>query len=687
MAFREYTALAGACLLLCASVAPAAATPRLTPTPDGVRWSGAALAGVARTSARIAAWRAALDDTGVVGAAVRIALADTLAARGDTLGAESLLDDTRLAHSLWGLDALIRRAGYRAAHGDTAGAARLLEQRDERDWRTAELATWEARLATFRAALRDTARAEHLALSAVDRSAVNPSAGKEAFQTLERITTAKTGERRRSLELATVTADWYGGKRAEAIERARAVARRSRGTADEWRDVYWVLQLCRDARKPRLALVFADAVGRRAATAEQRERLQMARARAYRDLGRPDSALKLFGRLSSSASDTQRRMLAAWEGAREAQDRSRWRGAARAFDLADSLRSRVPDGVPAQVHEARSLAGLMYWLLGDTRRAEQRWRSRGDERSRFWLAILLRRRGVAEGDSILRTEFAEQAGFGLYRVAARETLGVRGWSGEALAFAPDTVAPRFAEAVVRLAGPLALSEAAARLVSARDRRDPRVPGDNRGGIAASTWHAITAASYVGGDVAGATRAADRALQSLGRDSLAWDMVPWAFPPAYETEVKLAAREFGIERSLLWAFTRQESRFDARAVSRSNARGLTQLLPGTARDMAKALREPFPADTVVFEPARALRYGARYMRWLLDRFDGHVAVALTGYNAGAGKVRPDWRELIARGGDMLYVELAANADTQDYVRRILGYRQAYRELRPFTATTP
>ncbi len=679
--------LVGACLLMWAAVVPAFATPRLMPTPGGVRWSGAALTGVRRASAPIAAWRAALADTGVVGLAVRVALADTLAARGDTLGAQSLLADPRLAHSLWGLDALVRRAGYRAARGDTAGAARLLEQRDERDWRTAELATWEARLATYRAALRDTARAEGLALSAVDKSAVNPGAGMEAFRTLERIATAKSGAPLRNLEMATVTAEWNGGKRTEAIERARAVASRSRGTADEWRDVQWVLQLCRDARKPRAALLFADAAARRATTTDQREQLQMARARAYRDLGRPDSALKLYRRLSAGSTDTQRRTLAAWEGARESQDRSRWREAARGFDLADSLRGRLRDGGTSQVEDARSLAGLMYWLLGDTRRAEQRWRSGGGERSRFWLAISLRRRGIAEGDSILRAEFAGQPGFGLYRVAARETLGVRSWNGRALAFAPDTVAPRFAEAVVRLAGPLALPDAAARLVSARDRRDPRAPADDRRGIAPSTWHAITAASYFGGDLAGATRAADRALQAMGSDSLAWDMVPWAFPPAFEAEVKQAAVEFGIDRALLWAFTRQESRFDARAVSRSNARGLTQLLSGTARDMAKALHEPFPADTVVFEPARALRYGARYIRWLLDRFDGHVAVALTGYNAGAGKVRPDWRELIARGGDMLYVELAANADTQDYVRRILGYRQAYRELRPFTASAP
>ncbi|MEQ1833780.1 MAG: hypothetical protein ABL977_12055, partial [Candidatus Eisenbacteria bacterium] len=460
---------ARAVLLLCVLLGPpsraAMATPRVVPTPGGVRWSGAALSGAPRTGAPLVAWQTALDDTGVVGAAVRLAIADTLAARGDTTGAEALLREPRLAHSLWGLDALLRRAGYRAAHGDTAGAAALLEQRDERDWRSAELAAWEARLASYRAALGDSAGAEGLALSAVDKSVANTAAGAEAFAVLLRVSRPATADRRRTLDLATITADWHAGRRTQAIERARAVARLARGTADEWRDVERVLQLCRDARQPRLALVYADSALKRATTPDRRERVQLTRARAYRDLGRPDSALRLYARIAASGSGTQSPMLAAWEGAREAQDRSRWREAARGFDLADSLSELLRDGATARVQEARSLAGLMYWLLGDVVRAEQRWRSSGDERSRFWLAISLRRRGASEGDSILRAEFAEKPGFGLYRVAARETLGVRSWNGRARAFEPDTVAPAFAEAVVRLAGPLGLPDVAARLVS------------------------------------------------------------------------------------------------------------------------------------------------------------------------------------------------------------------------------
>ena len=91
--------------------------------------------------------------------------------------------------------------------------------------------------------------------------------------------------------------------------------------------------------------------------------------------------------------------------------------------------------------------------------------------------------------------------------------------------------------------------------------------------------------------------------------------------------------------------------------------------------------------LLFEPDRALRYGAFYLHQLMERFENVTPVALTAYNAGPGRVRADWRLLIERGGWALYCEMASNADTQDYVRRILGYRQAYRDLDPATDGAP
>lgn len=184
----------------------------------------------------------------------------------------------------------------------------------------------------------------------------------------------------------------------------------------------------------------------------------------------------------------------------------------------------------------------------------------------------------------------------------------------------------------------------------------------------------------------ATRWAERAFaaaEDAGDDSLARAAVAWAYPPAFEAEVA-AAETLGVERALLWALVRQESRFEPRARSVSDALGLTQLKLATAGDAAQWLREPKPSESALFAPDTSIRLGARYLRRMLDRHDGVVAVALAAYNAGPSTIRRDWRQLLARGGEALYAEFASNADSQDYARRILGFRQAYRELGPTAA---
>jgi soluble lytic murein transglycosylase-like protein len=55
------------------------------------------------------------------------------------------------------------------------------------------------------------------------------------------------------------------------------------------------------------------------------------------------------------------------------------------------------------------------------------------------------------------------------------------------------------------------------------------------------------------------------------------------------------------------------------------------------------------------------------------------VAIAAYNSGPGGLPPDWSRWVARGGDALFCELLGRAETRDYVRRILGARQAYREM--------
>ena len=84
------------------------------------------------------------------------------------------------------------------------------------------------------------------------------------------------------------------------------------------------------------------------------------------------------------------------------------------------------------------------------------------------------------------------------------------------------------------------------------------------------------------------------------------------------------------RRLLAAVVAAESGFRERVTSDKGARGLMQLMPATALRFGVAPRE-------LFEPARNLEAGARYLRWLLDRYDGRLHLALAAYNAGEGAV--------------------------------------------------
>jgi soluble lytic murein transglycosylase len=237
-----------------------------------------------------------------------------------------------------------------------------------------------------------------------------------------------------------------------------------------------------------------------------------------------------------------------------------------------------------------------------------------------------------------------------------------------------------------LAG-LGLAADAAQLLARWAAGDERLAAGGRQAMPLE-WLFAAIQAYGIGRVGLGISLAERARESGAglEPSTQWGIVPWAFPPAFESlfveprDTVVAA----LEPALLFALTRQESVFDPRARSRSDALGLMQLKLPTAADMARLAHDPAPAETTLFDPERNVRYGARYLARLLRRFDGSVAAALEAYNAGAGSLSPRWRELRARGGEALVCELAANPLAQDYAKRILGFRQGYRELRPTAA---
>ena len=114
-------------------------------------------------------------------------------------------------------------------------------------------------------------------------------------------------------------------------------------------------------------------------------------------------------------------------------------------------------------------------------------------------------------------------------------------------------------------------------------------------------------------------------------------------------IRVAAQRHGVSEQIVSAVIRVESGFNTRAVSRKGARGLMQLMPGTAAILG--VRDSF-------DPASNIDGGVRHLRGLLDRYGNNLSLALAAYNAGEGAVK-------THGGIPPYPE------TQAYVGRILS----------------
>ena len=157
----------------------------------------------------------------------------------------------------------------------------------------------------------------------------------------------------------------------------------------------------------------------------------------------------------------------------------------------------------------------------------------------------------------------------------------------------------------------------------------------------------------------------------GKNRGAWECV---FPRPYDGVVREAARASRIEPDLVWSVMRQESAFDPDVVSPARAVGLMQLLPETARATAKAARIPHD-DTLLTSPAQNITLGARYLREMLDKFDGNVGLAVAAYNGGPDAIQ---RWLIHAKGETLdvFVEAIPFVETRGYVARVLANLARY-----------
>ncbi|HEX3039941.1 MAG TPA: lytic transglycosylase domain-containing protein, partial [Caproiciproducens sp.] len=112
----------------------------------------------------------------------------------------------------------------------------------------------------------------------------------------------------------------------------------------------------------------------------------------------------------------------------------------------------------------------------------------------------------------------------------------------------------------------------------------------------------------------------------------------------------ASEEYNVPENLLKAVAKAESGFDADAVSRCGAQGIMQLMPSTAASLGVQ-------DS--FDPEQNIMGGAKYLSWMLDRYNGDAELALAAYNAGSGNVAK-------------YGGVPPFKETRSYVAKVMGY---------------
>lgn len=138
-----------------------------------------------------------------------------------------------------------------------------------------------------------------------------------------------------------------------------------------------------------------------------------------------------------------------------------------------------------------------------------------------------------------------------------------------------------------------------------------------------------------------------------------------------------------EAPLVLALIRQESAFDPRAVSPVGARGMMQILPRTAKRMARSLGKPYSRARLIEDPRYNIELGTAYLDSMLARFDGAPALALAAYNAGPSRVNSWLHQLGDPRTEEIslidWIESIPFGETRNYVQRVLEAETVYREL--------
>jgi soluble lytic murein transglycosylase len=142
-----------------------------------------------------------------------------------------------------------------------------------------------------------------------------------------------------------------------------------------------------------------------------------------------------------------------------------------------------------------------------------------------------------------------------------------------------------------------------------------------------------------------------------------------YPTPYRDLMRNYAREQALDEAWVYGLIRQESRFTTQAKSSAGASGLMQVMPATAKWIAKRIGLSDYRDHMIYQVDTNIRFGTHYLRYSLDRAEGQSLVATAGYNAGPGRAKR-WLPPQAMEG-AIYAETIPFSETRDYVQKVMS----------------
>ena len=151
-----------------------------------------------------------------------------------------------------------------------------------------------------------------------------------------------------------------------------------------------------------------------------------------------------------------------------------------------------------------------------------------------------------------------------------------------------------------------------------------------------------------------------------------------FPIAFSADFNSAAHKQDVAPALLRAVARQEYAYQTNARSPVGARGLMQLMPGTAKLVTKRARLPSSYTNELNDPKVNIQLGSYHLAWLIERFDGQRPLAIAAYNAGEHRV-DRWIKNKTQTPTDVWIETIPFRETRNYVKNVLAFAFVYNQL--------